>query len=380
MTSKVSVIKCHSYELSEVEHAVREALNLIGGLSKYVKPNQKVLLKPNLLAAAPPEAGINTHPNLVVTLIKLIKEENAYPLVGDSPGGAIRDVNRVWKVSQMEEAVLNAKGEMVNFEKGGVVELSSCSGRKFTIAKAITDVDCIINLPKFKTHLTTIFTGGVKNLLGCVPGFRKTEFHREAITPSALGEALAELFSCIKPNLTIMDGIVGMEGDGPTQGTLRQIGVVLASEDAVSLDAVCAQMMGLDPIEIPIIKSCIKKRLGYGDPSEIEILGVPLRGIKIPHFILPKTRTIDQLVHKLPELLAKKIASFIWIKPQVDYSKCIKCQLCEVKCPVKAIKVQNDQIIIDYKRCIECFCCYELCPQRAVSLNRSLLSRLWVKG
>lgn len=376
--SAVSVVKCESYEQKKVDRAVRESLKLIGGLDKIIKTGQKVLLKVNMLNAEPPERAVTTHPALLRSVIKLVKEVGGEVLVGDSSGIAYKDVESAWQATGLKKAAEEESARVINFQK--VEKIDNSQNKKVPIlhlAGEVVESDVVISLPKLKTHNFTLFTGAIKNLYGCIPGFHKKELHRLAPRPQDFARLMIDIFSIIKPSLAVMDGIVGMEGDGPQAGLPREIGVVLASRDFVALDAVASYIIGYDPFDIDITRIAAERGLGKGRLDEIEIRGVSLDEMRIKDYKLASS--INVLLRRVPGFILfilKHLAPLVLkIEPVVEKDKCTRCGVCLEHCPTGAMVMGKDYPIIDRKKCIKCFCCQEFCPQRAVGIRYNWLAR-----
>lgn len=382
--SRVAIVECRSYDENNIESSLKFAFDLLSKdykeniLKRIVFENSKVLLKPNMLGGYSPEAGVNTHPNIIKVVAKLVKEAGGNPVIGDSPSFAIKGVEQVWEKSGFKKIAESLGIDIINFEKDGLIEVDVPQAtyfKKLFIAKQALHADAIINLPKLKTHTNTILTGAIKNLLGLVPGFLKAEFHRRAPRPSQFGVAISEILSVVKPSLNIMDAIVGMEGNGPTAGKLRIINLLLVSTDAVALDTVFAALTWVNPLDVPTIYAAYQKKLGEANIKNIEIVGIPLNKVRLPNFVLPK----QSLFLKLPSPVIKILANLVRIHPVIKEDKCSKCKLCVEGCPVKAILWKEEKIKVNYDLCIECFCCHEFCPNYAIKLKETLVTFVYFK-
>jgi len=369
--SRVSIIRCKTYDLKEVEAAVAKSVGLIGGIERFIKPNARVLLKPNLLSARSPEEGVDTHPEVVRAVARLVKPITPHILVGDSPGGwALKDIDEVYEKSGIKRVCLEEGLRFVKFDKAVHME-------GFPIAAVINEVDAIISISKLKTHSTNILTGAVKNTFGMVVGLHKAQCHFRAPMPDELAVLLVKVFDIVKPVLSIMDGVVGMEGEGPAAGSLRNFGLILASRDAVSLDAVFSELVGIDPLSVPTTLEAARRNKGIADLNKIEVVGERLEDARIRHFKLPMTARI----YKLPKSLVRVSLRCIKFYPLINKKKCRRCGLCFNICPTKTIKkLEDNRFEINTKGCIHCFCCYEVCPYKAISLRKSLLGRIVIRG
>ena len=366
MKSKVSLIRCDNYDSRDVCSAVRECVELVGGISSIVRSGARVLVKPNLLAAKPPESGIDTHPEVVRAVIRLVKEAGGYVQVGDSLGGPVKKMADVYTNSGIRQVCQEEGVEIVNFDHVKMI-------KGIPITKAPLEADVFISVPKFKTHELMILTGGVKNVFGVVPGLFKTECHKLAPGPSSFARLLVDIYSFSRPHLSVIDGIIGMEGEGPgAAGTLRKLNLIAASTDAVSLDAVLACIVGLEPFDIPTTREAHRRQLGIGRMENIEVLGDDLSDFIQSDFKLPKTT----IYHFVPNSLLRFFAVLLKVKPEVRLDNCKVCGVCVKSCPVGVISDQNGVIKFDYSKCILCLCCHEFCPENAIFIKESILHRI----
>lgn len=374
MKAQVSIVKCKDYNKKNVRDALRTSLTLIGGWGEIAKKGNRVLVKPNMLSAKPPESGVDTHPAVVQAVVELLKEESAEVLIGDSPGGIIKNgLKSYWEISGYKKVSEATGAKLVSLEEDSkeIIVPGGIIYQKLYISAVALEVDAIITLPKLKTHDLTLYTGAVKNLMGLIPGLGKAEIHKRCPKPNDLGEALADIFSVMKPHMAILDAIVGMEGSGPISGKLRDIGIIMASRDSVALDTIVQAMIGLKPFDVPTTKAAAKRSLGISSLKEIEVLGESLEKVSIDDFILPPNARI----RKVPDPILDLIARWIMVKPVPLHNKCTRCLACKESCPVDAISLGGGYPKINYRECILCLCCRELCPEDAVSLKKSFLAR-----
>ena len=212
--AEVSIVRCPDYDKERDYTAVRRAVELIGGMTAFVKPGQRVFIKPNLLKSSPPSAAVVTHPEIIRAVIKLVQGSRRNSNGGGQPGVGRSHVasarNRgYWASYEEEGALLADTDQAVKVKNNGQFH-------HFEIAQSVWEADAVINLPKLKTHGMMTITGAVKNLFGCIPGKRKAQWHLNAgVNRAAFARMLVELCSLIKPRLTIIDAVIGMEGNGP---------------------------------------------------------------------------------------------------------------------------------------------------------------------
>jgi uncharacterized protein (DUF362 family)/Pyruvate/2-oxoacid:ferredoxin oxidoreductase delta subunit len=369
----VAVVACGSYERSEVESAVRRAVELVGGVGRFVRQGERILLKPNLLSAKAPERAITTHPEVARAMIGLVRDAGATPEMGDSPGGAIRGVERVWRNTGFLDLSEEAGVPLRSFEASGSEERSGAR-RAYMIAKPVLEADGVINLPKMKTHVLTLYTGAIKNMYGVVPGFMKGRLHSVAPRPVPFSRLLVDIFSLVPPRLSVMDAVVAMEGDGPSGGSPRHVGAILASADAVALDAVASGMMGYRERQVPTVRLAEDAGLGVAGLDAIDVVGDDPRALAPEGFRLPRTGALNYV----PDILVTVLRPFMWVHPEMSPERGCRgpaCGLCVRSCPVTAIRMVDGIPRVDYDVCVECLCCHEVCPHDAVEVKLSWLAR-----
>ncbi|OGW93396.1 MAG: hypothetical protein A3K16_01615 [Omnitrophica bacterium RIFCSPLOWO2_01_FULL_45_24] len=363
--AKVSIIRCPDYETANVFNAVKRAVDLIGGIDTFVKPGMKVLLKPNLLSARVPDDAVDTHPEVVRAVVRLVKGAGAVPCIGDSPGGYGKNIDEVFEKSGIKRMA----------EEEGV-ELERFTASRFVngtpIARQIFDSDRVISIPKLKTHSVTVLTAAIKNMFGAVVGLYKAQCHSRAPKEEDFCRIIAKVYSIARPHLTIVDGIIAMEGDGPSSGAIRKMNLIMAGMDAVAIDSCLAKIMGVKPLDILVTKEAYEAKLGEADMSKIEVMGDDLDTFIAKDFKLPQTTPLKFL----PRSVMNGIASLIKFKPYIDIGICRRCNLCKIACPVSCIEIEKNYCRIDYKKCVRCLCCHEVCPYRAISIKRNILTKM----
>ncbi|WP_270940117.1 DUF362 domain-containing protein [Romboutsia lituseburensis] len=377
----VSLRKCNDYEYDNIKKSIEMMLDDLGGIEKFVSKNSKVLIKPNLLMKKRPEEATTTHPMVVKVLCEKLLKLNCEVIIGDSPGGpyTVTSLKGIYKSSGMKD-VADELGITLNYDISDVkVENYDANALKYMdIITPITKVDHIINICKFKTHGMATFTGGVKNLYGCIAGLKKAEIHYRFPTEELFcEEVLLDICSYVNPTLTIMDGVVGMEGDGPSAGVPRHLGVMLASQSPYALDAVACKIINLNSDRVPTLRGSIKRGYIKEDFSDINILGEDIEKLIIKDFKIPSTsKDFRLLKSSLPKFLHEPITKLITPKPVVRHKDCIKCGKCIQACPAKVMSFNENKVTINLDNCIRCYCCHELCPKKAVDIKRNFIFKL----
>jgi uncharacterized protein (DUF362 family)/Pyruvate/2-oxoacid:ferredoxin oxidoreductase delta subunit len=363
--TRVSIVKCADYDRARVEEAVKRAVDLVGGMASFVKPGMKVLIKPNLLSERKPDDGVDTHPEVVRAVVKLVKAEGAIPVIGDSPGGYGKNIEEIFEASGMGQISREEGVELIKFTNSKFVD-----GIPFS--RHIFEVDRIISVPKMKTHCITIITAGIKNMFGAVTGLYKAGCHSAAPKEEDFAGIIAKVFSIARPHLTVLDGVVAMEGDGPSGGMLRKMSLIMASRDAVAMDSCVARVMGIEPADVRVTIEAYVRGLGEMDPSRIEIAGGKIEDFIAKDFKMPQTTPLKVL----PRAVLKALAVLVRFKPVIDTSLCKRCNLCKVTCPVDCITIEKGYCRIEYKKCVKCLCCHEVCPYKAIEIKRNFLAKV----
>jgi uncharacterized protein (DUF362 family)/ferredoxin len=374
--SRVALVQCGSYRISEVERAVARGLELLGGVGSFVASGDKIVLKPNLLVGRSPERCVTTHPSVFRAVATLFQSAGAVLTYGDSPGfgkpqtaaqrAGLFDVAQDLGIPLAEFT----RGETVSFPEGR-------QNKQFTVAQGVLDADGIVSLSKMKTHGLTRITGAIKNQFGCIPGPLKAEFHARLPMADVFSRMLVDLNRLLKPRLFIMDGVVAMEGNGPQNGTPRPMNVLLFSSDPVALDATFCRLVDLDPqLVLPIRYGAA---LGLGNSEDVEIVGDPIDALVQRNFVVNRRPASTTDEPGRPSRLARR---FVVPKPVIREAACTHCGTCVSVCPVtpKAVEFRgsgrSEPPVHDYRRCIRCYCCQELCPEGAIEVVVPLLGRL----
>jgi len=353
-----AIAPCDSYaRLGEAFGELAEK----AGLGKFAERarGKKVFVKPNMLGHYRPEQAVSTHPELVRLVVRWLRKAGAEVMVGDNCGVAGYGLNeRAAKITGIAEA---SEGAYVNIAREVVEkEIDSRFFQKLVLSRPILDADLVVNLPKLKTHTLSLLTLGIKNMFGMVAGASKSKVHNSAPRVEEFGEALSDIFRVRPPELTIVDGVLGMDGNGPSFGRVRPIGYLLASENAAAADLVIASLAGIDPKMCHHLRITGERGLGPGSIKEVEIAG---RFKPIPRFRLPSTLARQGLLGFFVNtyLYRRILKSKLVLKRE----KCSGDRLCVEACPSGAMSWQGDHPEIDYAKCIRCMCCFELCPEGA---------------
>lgn len=368
--NRVALEKVREYSRDEVLRGLERLLAHFGGMEAFVKPGERVLLKPNMLYAKLPEAAVTTNPEVVAAVIELVRRAGGKPLVGDSPG--VGKLSRVAEKSGILKVLEETGTELVEFMEP--VEVSG-EGlfRRFELARPYLEADRVINLPKLKTHGMMTMTCSVKNLFGAVVGAAKAAWHLKAGEDRDMfARMLLEIYLLRKPDLNIVDAIVAMEGDGPGSGDPREVGLLIAGVNPVSVDVIAAEVLGIPKRLLYVERAAEKMGIEGVDRASILTSGCSVEDARVADFRLPP---VSDVQWGLPRFLTRRIRDLFTAYPCPIPHKCGLCGICRDACPPGAIEIRNGTLRIDCRRCIRCFCCRELCPSDALGIREGRILR-----
>lgn len=419
---KVCFFHLSDYDVDLIKEKLIEAASYLGGFQKYFNSKDKILLKPNLLASDNPETGVITHPLFFEAVIKFFIEEakkNDYQLeiaCGDSPAVSpsikvAKDVGIYQICEKYNIPFIDFKGKtQINGNKKNII-------KNFEVASEVLNFDKIISLPKLKNHSLTVFTGGMKNLFGVIPGKTKAYLHTRFPDSVVFSKMIVDLADSLKTGLCFMDGIIAHEGEGPRGGNPIKLGYIIVGENPFIVDLLASTLVGYNPKDIPFLKYYSQKHDVSLDIKDHQIYGDQLIFKKdFKRISFYKKTTIPKRFRK----------GFIYnylisSRPFIDNKKCLFCLQCYNICPTepksillienksslkdgeierieqtseetkkvdenieKIKKIEKDKnkfkklkkLKYNYNTCIRCFCCQEICPHKAIEIKNSLISKL----
>ena len=378
----VSVERCETYDEGVVEAALESVLAPLGGIRAFVHPGDQVFVKANLLMKAEPDRAISTHPAVIRAVVRAAKAAGAADIaMGDSPGGrtSAAAARALFETSGLARVAHEEDVRLVLLDDG-VVRVPNPEARlysAFNLGREAVECDVLIDVPRLKTHGFMMFTGAVKNLFGCIPGLEKAQFHLKVPDRADFAEMLIDLLLACRPGLCVMDAVVGMEGEGPSGGTPRHIGALLASADACHLDVVASSIAGFDPMAVYTVAAANGRGMCPASADDVETVGTAWRDLAPVAFAHPAR----DLSRAFPPAAARWLRRRISSRPVLARAEeCTACGTCERNCPAQAVKVSEGRPQFDYDACIRCYCCQELCPANALDLKtpwivRSLVMR-----
>lgn len=369
---QVQIRKIESYDPAALDAAVKSFLREMP-LSR-VNRSKRVLIKPNLLGAYLPERAVTTHPAVVEALVRYWLEKGKEVWIGDSPGGAL-NVERVWETCGYNDLAKRYPVKLVNLSTSGFRELDY-EGTKVKISEVFWRCGIIINVAKYKTHSLTGFTGGLKNLYGLVPGLIKTDYHRLYPATKDFAALLLALYWLTRSRVSysFIDGILGMDGAGPSAGRVRNFGLLFGSRSIPAMDYTAARLMGFRMDDVPYLREAL-----HGDgilPSRIKV-PTSFQDFTLPDVDIRVVKLRKELLKYVPRIGRKIFQKVYYFHPRIS-ERCKSCGLCVRSCPVHAITPPAPGILpaVNPKVCIKCMCCHEMCPHHAVDIHKSFLAGL----
>jgi uncharacterized protein (DUF362 family)/NAD-dependent dihydropyrimidine dehydrogenase PreA subunit len=379
MSYLVGVARCENYDREETARAVSEAVANAGGLPPAGAKN--ILIKANMLSPSEPDKAVTTHPEILRGIIGEIKKNfsGAAIHIADNPGYIFTGAETL-----LGRTAIGALGEAEDVTTGlladkGVRDVSRGDFKSLASARISSrylDAEYCVNAAKLKTHVETEISACVKNIFGTADiGTRKNCHNSRSMR--RLAEAIVDLYTIRPPEFHILDAVVGMEGDGPSHGSPKKTGFVLAGRNALAVDFAAAAIMGYkNPAEIPLMAAAVERGIGPASKDEIDLAGAEWEELPVPGF-----KKSSGLARLLPTFLRGFAHRLLSITPKLDEPRCVKCGICARVCPVDAIRCEapgGEKIFpaIDRAKCVSCLCCHEMCPTGAMTAHKNLIARL----
>ena len=373
----VSIVRAGDYTpQGMIDKAVERAIRLCGA-EDLVRPGSSVLVKPNALLPARPERAITTHPAVISAVCRFLSKRKCRITIGDSSSHSGQGM-RAMRRAGFESVAKKWDARLVDLDRGGIVHVKTPnrSGKlpRVGISRIAKDSDYVITIPKLKTHMLATMTCAVKICYGLVLGRQKCSIHADNPDAIQFSKALIDIFEAKTPDLTIVDGIVGMDGLGPSQGRKRHFGIIAAGKNSPAVDLAMARITGIGERHVPTIVECIER--GILDPQRLILVGdEPPKGRRFrkPFMTWRGFSTLRDVFGVHAFTVFQELVS---PKPVIIPSKCKKCGACVRICPQKVLEFPENgapPIFARRDECILCYCCHETCPHEAIKLSRILV-------
>ncbi|MEO5357621.1 MAG: DUF362 domain-containing protein [Nitrospirae bacterium YQR-1] len=361
------IIKKSGYDYDELKQNVNSILDELN--TGLIKRGTRILLKPNLLLASTPDKAITTHPLVVKAIVEYALNLGASVQISDSQGSPTNSFEYILKTGGYKQALTGLDVTFKEFTKS-VTTSNTSSFKNIEIAEDALNAEIIINAAKLKTHSQMRLTLAVKNLFGSIVGLKKPQWHMKVgENREKFAELLVTIYTLLKPQINIMDGILAMEGDGPgPSGIPRTLGLLAGSDDAVALDMVICELLNVNPLWLFTNKAAhnldlIKEYTVEGEMKRVE------------GFLFP---TETSLLFG-PPLARRFMRKHLTTRPRNVDGACELCNGCVKICPAQAIVNDGKKLIFDYEKCIRCYCCQEICPHKAIEIYEPLLGKTLMK-
>ena len=375
---RVCVDRCDSYDIDRLDAIIEKQCDILG-LSEYITEGCSVVIKPNLVIKRKPEEATTTHPEVVAAVIRAVKRRGAGRVtIAESSGGLYNKavMSGIYQTCGITDVCVREGAELntTDFSSLPLTHSEAVMCHQFGVITPVIEADVFINIAKLKTHCMTGLSGAVKNLFGCMPGLSKPEMHCQYPDKSDFQQMLVDLCTLVRPQLSFIDAIDCMEGDGPSGGSPRFMGAVIGGRNPFAMDIVACALINMKPEKVFMLSHGMERGLSPASLDEVELLG-SIDGLVVSDFRHPRSKDTDFLDF-LPRFLrpaGRKVEGLLAPRPVIKSKKCVGCGKCAESCPQHTITIANKKADIDYSKCIKCYCCHEMCPVKAIDVKRKFI-------
>jgi len=375
----VAIKECQEYSRELINSTIESCLDQLEEIKPFLISGKKVLIKPNLLRKNKPEDCVTTHPFVVEAVARYLMDRGLKVIIGDSPSGPLNKKlhEGIYKATGMEDVAKRLGCELFNdITYDEVTNEKALMLRTMQVIRVVQEVDFVVCVAKLKTHCMMTYSGAVKNLFGVIPGLIKAEYHFKLNDEKHFANHLVDICEYVKPIFSVIDAVDGMEGDGPASGTIRHVGLIMASENPYVLDSCAVRVAGIDSNRVPTITAAKERGLFDDNVTNVSFPFLDIASAKQPDFKLPETVVVNFVGGRLPKFIENWMTRTIKSKPEFDFNRCISCGNCKRICPAQVITFDdNKKPHADHSKCISCFCCHEVCPENAVRIKKHFLHK-----
>ena len=378
METNVFLTSCPDYAPEHVQTAVDRILAGFGGTSGIFGDlrGKTVFLKVNLISPVPPERAATTHPAVASAVARRLVEAGARVILGDTCTTANTEaaLDRLYRITGMAEAAAGSGAELLRSTEHRTVENpTGLVGRSFDLIAPALDADFIISCAKLKTHGLAYYTGAVKNLFGCIPGLEKAGTHAAHPDKEEFHRLICDLCDYLCPTFSIVDGVVGMEGPGPSNGSPKEAGVLGGAKNPYALDLAMCECISLSPTSVPVLREGVRRGWIPRTANDLTLTGTDLASLRTVFRPAVGGRRVGLAALAVDKVIPPRLITKLreWRSPWPRMTEaCVRCGKCAEICPRQTITVESDRAKPDYSRCIRCYCCQEICPADAIKLGR----------
>ncbi len=380
---KVYLYKESRYTEEAMDSLVARLFADLGGIEKLLEGKNNILIKPNLVAKKPLDTGTTTHPVMLRSVCKALLAAGKSVTVAESHGGPYTKATAKAQLGGcgISEALADLPVSLYTEAETAVLSYKEgLIAKSFEVIKPVTETDFIINMCKLKTHALTTYSGAAKNTFGTVAGMHKFELHARFTDINHFTGMLNDLYLALPVGLSIVDGILGMEGNGPTAGVPKRYGFVGVCKDAFPLDLVCTDLIGLPSARVPQLRDAVGRGLceEKADYSQTNLSKEEYDTFRVTDVKMPDSHSAGAVswIARVQKMGGGRVIKLFRPKPKVKKSKCVGCGKCAEYCPVHTIEMVKNRPHIVRDKCIHCFCCQELCPIGAIYIKTNRILKI----
>ena len=357
--------------VTDVAASAHRVIDLLGGMSSILDGRHIAILKPNFVAGRPARTGATTNLDLIAAVAEEVRAAGAEPMLLEFPGTEF-DPEATWSILGLDDFCAKHRiGFVKRIDRW--LELRPAGARRLKRFRvpAILKEAALFNLPVLKTHVVSGMSIAMKNPMGMLPTTDRRTMHTFGIQQS-----IVDMNRGIVPDLNIVDGTVGQDGEGPLYGHAANLGVLVGGRDSLSVDVVSCRLAGVDPMDVEHMRLAAEQ-MGSREPV---VLGDEIE--PIASFEIPRGRALYRfafwlmypLDYPYKRLTGKHLCTAVYetglvgTRPQIVESACTRCGACVTACPIPDV-INLSSLTVNPKTCQRCLLCVEACPEGAITVR-----------